>query len=126
MGRDSGDRADAGPNGRVARRAQRARCQSGLRRGAQIASRRASGWDRRFYSVEYSGFVDLAARSPSERPDALFVGDSALFNARRVQLAHWATHHRVPATYPGPQYVEAGGLMSYGASLTDASRQMGV
>src|SRR5262245_13699603 len=78
------------------------------------------------YSVEYSGFVDLAARSPSERPDALFVGDSALFNARRVQLAHWATHHRVPATYPGPQYVEAGGLMSYGASLTDASRQMGV
>jgi hypothetical protein len=49
-----------------------------------------------------------------------------LFGARRIQLAHWATHHRVPATYSGRQYVEAGGLMSYGASLTDASRQMGV
>jgi len=41
-------------------------------------------------------------------------------------MAHWATHHRIPATYAGRQYVEAGGLMSYGASLTDASRQMGV
>ena len=49
-----------------------------------------------------------------------------LFQRRRVQLAHWATHHRVPATYSTRQYVEAGGLMSYGASLTDASRQMGV
>jgi putative ABC transport system substrate-binding protein len=61
-----------------------------------------------------------------ERPDALFVGSSALFNARRVQLAHWATHHRVPATYPGRQYVEAGGLMSYGTNVADAYRQAGV
>jgi putative ABC transport system substrate-binding protein len=61
-----------------------------------------------------------------ERPDGLFVGPSAFFFARRVQLAHWATYYRVPSTYSGRQYVEAGGLMSYGASLTDAYRQMGV
>ena len=58
-------------------------------------------------------------------PDALFVASSALFNARRVQLAHWATHHKRPATYPGREYIEAGGLMSYGASLPDAWRQAG-
>jgi ABC-type uncharacterized transport system substrate-binding protein len=50
---------------------------------------------------------------------------SSVFNARRVQLAHWATHHKVPATYTGREYVEAGGLMSYGASLPDAWRQVG-
>ena len=45
---------------------------------------------------------------------------------RRVQLVHLASHHRVPATYPGRQFVEVGGLMSYGSTLTDAWRQVGV
>ena len=49
-----------------------------------------------------------------------------LFQRRRVQLAHWATHHRIPATYAGRQYVEAGGLMSYGGNVPDAFRQVGV
>ena len=37
-----------------------------------------------------------------------------------------ATRHGVPATYAGRQFPEIGGLMSYGASLTDAWRQVGV
>jgi ABC-type uncharacterized transport system substrate-binding protein len=91
------------------------------------AAARAMGLQIRVLNANTSREIDTAfAALASERPDALFVGDSSLFNARRVQLAHWATHHRVPATYSGRQYVEAGGLMSYGASLTDASRQMGV
>jgi len=91
------------------------------------AAARAMRLQIRVLNANTSREIDTAfATFASERPDALFVGDSALFNARRVQLAHWATLHRVPATYPGRQYVEAGGLMSYGASLTDASRQMGV
>jgi putative ABC transport system substrate-binding protein len=61
-----------------------------------------------------------------ERPDALFVGSSPFLTARRVQLVQLTAYHRVPATYPGRQYTEIGGLMSYGASLTDAYRQMGV
>jgi ABC-type uncharacterized transport system substrate-binding protein len=36
------------------------------------------------------------------------------------------THHRIPAIYAGRQYAEIGGLMSYGASLMDAYRQIGV
>src|SRR5262245_4891978 len=45
---------------------------------------------------------------------------------RRVQLVHLASHHRMPATYPGRQFAEVGGLMSYGSNLTDAWRQVGV
>jgi putative ABC transport system substrate-binding protein len=62
----------------------------------------------------------------AERPDALYVGTGPFFVSRRVQLTHLATRHAVPAIYSGRQYTEAGGLMSYGTSLTDAYRQMGV
>jgi len=61
-----------------------------------------------------------------ERPDVLYVGTGPFFVSRRVQLTHLATRHAVPAIYSGRQYTEAGGLMSYGTSLTDAYRQMGV
>jgi putative ABC transport system substrate-binding protein len=91
------------------------------------AAARAIGLQIRLLNANTSREIDTAfATLASERPDAIFVASSSFFNARRVQLAHWATHHRIPATYAGRQYVEAGGLMSYGTSLTDASRQMGV
>ena len=60
-----------------------------------------------------------------ERPDALFVGSGTLFTGRRVQLTQWAAHHRMPASYAGREYVEAGGLMSYGSNTADALRQSG-
>jgi hypothetical protein len=55
-----------------------------------------------------------------ERPDAVFVGIDPFLISRRVQLAQLATFHKVPAAYALREFVEAGGLMSYGASLTDA------
>ena len=60
-----------------------------------------------------------------ERPDALFVGGDALFNSRRLQLALLAARHAVPATYASRDYPASGGLMSYGADVTDAFRQVG-
>jgi putative ABC transport system substrate-binding protein len=61
-----------------------------------------------------------------ERADALFVGPDAFFNTRRVQLATMAAHHSIPTAFAVREYVDAGGLMSYGASLTDMFRQTGV
>jgi putative tryptophan/tyrosine transport system substrate-binding protein len=61
-----------------------------------------------------------------ERPDALFVAPDPFFTVRRSQLVNLASHHSMPATYSSRQYPEIGGLMSYGASLTDAWRQAGV
>ena len=61
-----------------------------------------------------------------ERPDALFVAPGPFFLSRRVQLVHLASRHAVPATYELREFTEAGGLMSYGPSVTDALRQVGV
>src|SRR5262245_6898869 len=61
-----------------------------------------------------------------ERADALFVGPDAFFNTRRVQLATMAAHYSIPTAFAVREYVDAGGLMSYGASLTDMFRQTGV
>ena len=60
-----------------------------------------------------------------ERPDALFVSIGLLFTARRVQLATLATRYMVPMTTGNRQITEAGGLMSYGADIKDAFRQLG-
>jgi putative ABC transport system substrate-binding protein len=90
------------------------------------AAARAMGLQIRILNANTSNEIDAAFASfLRERPDALFVSSGPLFTARRVQLAQWAAHHRLPATYAGRQYAEVGGLMSYGASLTDARRQIG-
>ena len=62
----------------------------------------------------------------TSRADALFVGASIFLNGRRVQLVQQAAFHRLPATYPLHEYAEVGGLMSYGADLADAYRQLGI
>src|SRR5262249_61726623 len=61
-----------------------------------------------------------------DRADALFVAPDGFFNARRVQFATLATRHAIPATYPSREFVEVGGLMSYGTDLLDMYRQVGV
>src|SRR5262245_19451152 len=60
-----------------------------------------------------------------ERIDALFVGPDPFFNSRRVHLAVLATRCGIPATYAVRDYVEAGGLMSYGSHLADTYHQIG-
>ncbi len=71
--------------------------------------------------------IDTVFASLAQKPiDALVVGPGPLFDNRRVQIVTLAAYHRVPAIYPQREAAEAGGLMSYGTSLTDAYRQAGV
>src|SRR5262249_36737828 len=94
-------------------------------RDAQSAAR-AIGLEIQVLNAGNSGEINAAfATFVRERPDALFIDIDPFFTSRRVQLVHLASHHRVPATYPGRQFVEVGGLMSYGSNVTDAWRQVG-
>jgi putative ABC transport system substrate-binding protein len=87
---------------------------------------RAMGLQIEVLNASTSREIDAAfATIVRERPDALFVGPGPFFTARRVQIALLAAIHRLPAIYPGRQYVEAGALMSYGASLADSCREVG-
>jgi ABC-type uncharacterized transport system substrate-binding protein len=61
-----------------------------------------------------------------DRADALFVAPDAFFAGRPVQFATLAAHHRVPAAYTQRDFVEAGGLMSYGTDIPDMFRQVGL
>jgi ABC-type uncharacterized transport system substrate-binding protein len=49
-----------------------------------------------------------------------------LFTDRREQIVTLANHYRIPTVYPLREYVAAGGVLSYGASIKDAYRQAGV
>jgi putative ABC transport system substrate-binding protein len=71
--------------------------------------------------------IDTVFASLAQKPvDALLVGPGPLFNNRRVQLVTLVAYHRVPAIHFQREAVEAGFLMSYGASLTNAYRLAGI
>jgi putative ABC transport system substrate-binding protein len=56
----------------------------------------------------------------------LLVGDDVFFTSRRDQITALAASHAVPAIYQFREFAAAGGLMSYGSSLTALIRQLGI
>jgi putative tryptophan/tyrosine transport system substrate-binding protein len=69
-----------------------------------------------------SAFADLAHR----RPGALLVGSGSFMTSHRERVVALATRHALPTSFAWREAVEAGGLMSYGPSITDAYRQVGI
>jgi putative ABC transport system substrate-binding protein len=69
-----------------------------------------------------TAFVTLAQRNIG----ALLVGADPFFNNRRDLIISLAARHAIPAIYPLRDFADAGGLMSYGTSLMDAYRQVGI
>jgi putative ABC transport system substrate-binding protein len=73
------------------------------------------------------GEIDNAfARLAQNRTEALFVAPGVFLTDRRVQIATLATRYAIPTIYASRDFVEVGGLMSYGTSETDMLRRMGV
>ena len=88
---------------------------------------RAMGLQIRVINASTSGEIAAAfAAFERERPDALLVGLDPFFSSRRVQLVQLAARYAVPASYVARDYVEVGGLLSYGGSIVDAWRQVGI
>jgi putative ABC transport system substrate-binding protein len=95
-------------------------------KGVEVAAR-AMGLQIQIVGANTADEIDAAFGSlERERPDALFVATTPFLNARRVQLVQLAAFHRLPATYAQRDYVQAGGLMSYGSNIVDAYRQLGI
>jgi ABC-type uncharacterized transport system substrate-binding protein len=95
-------------------------------RDTQAAAR---SMDRQVHVLEArtSGEIDEAlATFARGRTDALFVAPDTFFTSRRVQFAIMAARHAIPATYAVREFAEVGGLMTYGTSLVDMYRQVGV
>jgi ABC-type uncharacterized transport system substrate-binding protein len=68
--------------------------------------------------------IETAFRAASkERADAVLVLPGPVFNSYQTKIADLAVKNRLPATYNSPEYVEGGGLMSYGASIPDSYRR---
>jgi ABC-type uncharacterized transport system substrate-binding protein len=61
-----------------------------------------------------------------DKVSAIVVGGGEFLTSRRRQIIQLAALHKIPAIYVGRQHTEAGGLMSYGATITDAYRRAGV
>jgi putative ABC transport system substrate-binding protein len=78
-------------------------------------------------NVSTIGQIDAAfANLAHERADALFVAPDAFFLSRRVQLVTLTARDRIPAAYALREFVEAGGLMSYGTDIANMFHQVGV
>jgi putative ABC transport system substrate-binding protein len=86
----------------------------------------AMGLQVKVYNADTSAEINAAFEAMGrDRPDALFAGTSVFLNGRRVQLAQLAAFYRLPTIYGLRDYVEVGGLISYGGDIIDSHHQAG-
>jgi putative ABC transport system substrate-binding protein len=87
----------------------------------------ANGRQLRIVNAGTAAEIDSAfAMIQEQSADVLIVASDPFFVIQREQLAALAARHRIPTIYPFREEVEAGGLLSYGASLVGAYRQAGL
>jgi putative ABC transport system substrate-binding protein len=85
------------------------------------------GWQVKVLGVDKGRDFDAAFQPlVPERVDALLVTTDPIFESQRHRIVALAAHHAVPAIYALREYAVAGGLMSYGASISDVYRQAGL
>ncbi len=97
-----------------------------ISRGAQEAAR-MTRVELKILQAGSEGEIDAAFASLIQLPaGALVVGTDPFFTSRREQVVALASRHAVPAMYEWREFADAGGLISYGASLPDTWRQVGI
>jgi putative ABC transport system substrate-binding protein len=88
---------------------------------------RAKGLQLHILNASTESEIDAAFASlVQQQAGALLVGTDPFFLNRREQIVALAARHAVPAIYEFRQYATAGGLISYGASITAVNRQIGI
>jgi putative ABC transport system substrate-binding protein len=91
------------------------------------AATHAAGQEIQILNASTESAIDMAFASIVQGGHrALLVSADPFFTSRRYQLVALAARHAITAVYAWREYSAAGGLMSYGASLTDAYRQVGI
>jgi putative ABC transport system substrate-binding protein len=89
------------------------------------AAARALGFSIQPWEVRTAdGFEKVFAAMGKQRPDGLYVLGGALINANQKRTIGFALKSRLPSIYIGREFVEAGGLMSYGADIADSYRRI--
>jgi putative tryptophan/tyrosine transport system substrate-binding protein len=97
-----------------------------MTRGVQEAAR-VKGVQLQILTASTESEIDAAfATLVKLHADALLTGDDVLFTSRRDQITALAARHAVPAIYQFREFAAAGGLISYGSSLTDTTRLVGI
>jgi putative ABC transport system substrate-binding protein len=92
---------------------------------AQVAGRTEGLEPQIFHASNDEELTAAFAEMKKRRIDALVVVSDIFFDSRREQLVTLAARHTIPAIYPWRDYAAAGGLMSYGTSVTEGYRQAG-
>ena len=88
---------------------------------------RVLGLTLRSWEIRPPGdFERVFAALNKERPDALYVTSGPQMGANRKKFADFALKSRLPSTNPSREFVDAGGLMYYGADLADGHRRVAV
>ena len=102
------------------------RTEQDLLKGAEVAAR-SLGVRVQFVEARGPADIDRAFSDMTRaRADALTVLATAMLNSERRRLVDLAAKNRLPAMYPYREFVDAGGLMAYGADLADLMRRAAI
>ena len=96
------------------------------RRDVEAAARAVGQKIIVFEANNEGDFEPAFAAMAQQSVDALLVMADPFFNNRRERIVALAARHRLPAVYVWREFAEAGGLMSFGTRLTEATRQLGL
>jgi putative tryptophan/tyrosine transport system substrate-binding protein len=92
-----------------------------------LGAARAIGWQVHVLNAGTESELDAGfAELGQQRPDALIVSAVPFFEAERNRIIQLAALHSLPTIYPIREFPAAGGLMSYGDSISDAFRWAGI